>query len=109
VMQGAENLHKVNEFSYRRLTCLPEKEKVGTSTDDTKEIYEIFIEPHDGQANAIKLYEHGLQMFSEGRYEIAVSDFKKVNQLLEKDAPSQIFIKRCQELMQREERSKKEG
>ena len=55
-------------------------------------------EEHKGVEDAIKLYYHGLDMFFEGKYEIACLDFKKVNQIFGTDSPSLIFLQRCEKL-----------
>jgi len=35
-------------------------------------------------------------MFFDGKYDIAVYEFKKVNKILDGDNPSYIFLKRCE-------------
>jgi hypothetical protein len=71
---------------------------VGKAGREMGYIYEIFLQDHDGVENAIKLYYHGLDMFFEGKYEIASLDFKKVNQILGTDNPSLLFLQRCEKL-----------
>jgi class 3 adenylate cyclase len=71
---------------------------VGRAGREMGYIYEIFLQEHEGVEDAIKLYYHGLDMFFEGKYEIACLDFKKVNQIFGTDNPSLIFLQRCEKL-----------
>jgi hypothetical protein len=71
---------------------------VGKAGREMGYIYEIFLQEHEGVEDAIKLYYHGLDMFFEGKYEIACLDFKKVNQIFGTDNPSLIFLQRCEKL-----------
>jgi hypothetical protein len=71
---------------------------VGKAGREMGYIYEIFLQEREGIEDAIKLYYHGLDMFFEGKYEIACLDFKKVNQIFGVDNPSLIFLQRCEKL-----------
>jgi hypothetical protein len=44
----------------------------------------------------IRLYNHGLEMYYDEKYEMAVLEFKKVISILENDNPSKIFLSRCE-------------
>ncbi|MBN2323290.1 MAG: hypothetical protein JXQ30_06115 [Spirochaetes bacterium] len=74
---------------------------VNTENDSLPETYinEIFLVRDGGIEQSIKLYSHGLEMFLEGRYEVALYDFKKVNKLLGGDPPSQLFLSRCERMI----------
>jgi hypothetical protein len=86
-----ERLEELESIRFRRLDRVP---------DDTggkvREIYEIFLRDLENIEDGIKLYYHGLDMFFEKKYDIAVFDFKKVNQIFNGDSPSLIFLKRCE-------------
>jgi hypothetical protein len=71
---------------------------VGKAGREMGYIHEIFLQEHAGIEDAVKLYYHGLDMFFEGKYEIACLDFKKVNQIFGTDNPSLIFLQRCEKL-----------
>ena len=77
------------KFKYRTLDKKSEEGKIWY-----QEIYEIFLDKKENLDDAIKLYQHGLEMYFEGNYEIATSEFKKVNQLFSPDIPSLIFLER---------------
>ena len=49
--------------------------------------------------DAVKLYYHGLDMYSDGKYEMAVYEFKKVNDIFNGDNPSRIFLERCEKMI----------
>jgi class 3 adenylate cyclase len=76
-------------------------DRVSTGSDSLPEIYvyEVFLRDHRSIDNAIKLYCHGLEMFLEGRYDVALYDFKKVDKLLGEDPPSQLFLQRCERMI----------
>ncbi len=60
-------------------------------------LYQLFLDRREELEQASRLYEHGVKMYYEGRYDMAVLEFRKVVQLLERDAPSEIFLRRCEE------------
>ncbi len=60
-------------------------------------IFDIIFEDGEYLKDAISLYEHGLEMYFEGNYDIAVSDFKKVIRLKDNDKPSYIILKRIEQ------------
>ena len=74
---------------------------VNTENDSLPEsyIFEVFLTGARGIEQSIKLYSHGLEMFLEGRYEVALYDFKKVNKLLGEDPPSKLFLQRCERMI----------
>jgi class 3 adenylate cyclase len=74
---------------------------VNTENDALPEtyVYEVFLTGDRGIEQSIKLYSHGLEMFLDGRYEVALYDFKKVNKLLGGDPPSRLFLARCERMI----------
>jgi hypothetical protein len=95
VTDHQEGLSRLGAIRYRKLDVVHGE---GPGTKGHKSIYEVFIREPGGVEDAIKLYEHGIGMFFEGRYEMATLDFKKVNQLIGGDNPSLIFLQRCERL-----------
>jgi adenylate cyclase len=69
---------------------------VTTGTPSTFPIFEVFIQKHDKIEQVIRLYNHGLDMYYDEKYEVAVLEFKKVVSILEEDNPSKIFLARCE-------------
>jgi len=86
-----EQIEALKELKFRRLDIVQE----GNGGKGT-EIFEIFLKESHQLDDAIRLYYHGLDMFFDGKYEVAVFDFKKVNQIFHGDNPSIIFLKRCE-------------
>jgi class 3 adenylate cyclase len=64
-------------------------------------LFEVFTRERPQLEQVVTLYEHGVYMFYEGRYEIAVQNFKKVMVLFENDVPSSIFLERCAEKLKK--------
>ena len=95
VTDSESELKKLEGFQYRALDF------VNTGKDSLPEtyVYEVFLTDRRGIDQAIKLYSHGLEMFLEGRYDVALYDFKKVNKLLDEDPPSQLFLQRCERMI----------
>ncbi len=87
-------LNQLQDVKHRKLDL------VSTGHDALPEayIYEVFLKEHHMIDVAIKLYLHGLEMFFEGRYDVAALDFKKVNKLFNSDNPSLIFLDRCEKM-----------
>ncbi|MGQ9616026.1 MAG: hypothetical protein ACUVWJ_06440 [Spirochaetota bacterium] len=91
------------------LASLPEiKSRVldfvhGIHEDPTsaRKIYELFLTGPQLIDHAIKIYTHGVKMFYEKKYDMAVVDFKKVNAIFEGDGPSQVFLHRCERIIRR--------
>ena len=77
------------KLKYRKLDRLKINEK-----EEYREIYEVFLEENTSIDYAIKLYQHGLEMYFDGNYEMAATEFKKVNKLLNTDFPSLKFLNR---------------
>ena len=95
VTDSESELKSLEDFQFRTLDL------VNTGNDSLPEtyVYEVFLTDRRGIDHAIKLYSHGLEMFLEGRYDVALYDFKKVNKLLEDDPPSQLFLQRCERMI----------
>lgn len=81
-----------SDFVYRKLDVLP-----GEGHDGRVTLFQVFIGQPPMIEQAVRLYQHGLEMFYEKRYEMAVLDFKKVLTILPDDGPSTIFMGRCEE------------
>jgi len=77
------------KLKYRKLDRLKINEK-----EEYREIYEVFLDENTSIDYAIKLYQHGLEMYFDGNYEVAATEFKKVNKLLNPDFPSLKFLNR---------------
>ncbi|UCB46053.1 MAG: hypothetical protein JSV25_01120 [Spirochaetota bacterium] len=88
-------IKKYGKAKYRRLDLV----STGHDTLPEAYVYEIFLQDDNRTDNAIKLYSHGLEMFFEGKYDVALYDFKKVKKLLGEDNPSDIFLERCDRLI----------
>lgn len=84
---------KKSDIKYRLLDRPEEENRI--------EVYEIILESGPHTDDAIKLYEHGLDMFFEGKYDVAASDFRKVISLLGRDTPSVIFLKKIESLFKK--------
>jgi hypothetical protein len=95
VTDHQEGLSRLGAVRYRKLDVVHGEDP---GAKGPVSLYEVFIREHGGVEDAIKLYEHGIGMFFEGRYEIATLDFKKVNQLIGGDKPSLMFLQRCERL-----------
>lgn len=96
VTDSLAQLESLDEFRYRKLDYVGDPEQ-RQDFDKEKLIYEIFLEMPQKLDDAIKLYYHGLEMFIEGKYDMAIYEFKKVNEIFGGDNPSKIFLKRCEE------------
>ncbi|RKX96484.1 MAG: hypothetical protein DRP84_00910 [Spirochaetes bacterium] len=77
------------KLKYRKLDRLKINEK-----EEYREIYEVFLDENTSIDYAIKLYQHGLEMYFEDNYEVAATEFKKVNKLLNPDFPSLKLLNR---------------
>ncbi len=89
VTDSFDMLKSIRNVKYRKLDIVP----AGTSSILT--IFEVFLQKHEMIDQAIKLYNHGLEMFYDEKYEVAVLEFKKVAAILNDDKPSKIFLNRC--------------
>jgi hypothetical protein len=78
-------------FTFRKLDRLP------TRDNSAKSLYQVFLLTPSMIDQAVRLYHHGLEMYYEKKYEIAVLDFKKVLTVLQDDVPSRMFLRRCEE------------
>ena len=96
VTDSLEKIKKIKNVKYRKLDVIDDER---VKTDTKKTIYEIFMTIPDRLEDALKLYYHGLDMFSEGKYDIAVLEFKKVNDIFNGDNPSHIFLKLCEKMI----------
>jgi class 3 adenylate cyclase len=67
------------------------------SGGDPVPVYQLFMDDREALEQAARLYEHGVKMYYEGRYDMAVLEFRKVAQMLEEDGPSGVFLRRCEE------------
>lgn len=90
VTDSVDHLRSVRNVKYRKLDIVP----IGRSS--TMTIYEVFLKNYNMIDQAIRLYNHGLEMYFEEKYEMAVLEFKKVVSILEDDNPSKIFLRRCE-------------
>jgi class 3 adenylate cyclase len=100
VTDYVEKLEQGGGLSYRKLDIVP----AGQSS--TYPIYEIFLKKTETLDQAIRLFNHGVEMFYDERYEMAVLEFKKADSLLENDNPSKVFLSRCERAIKgKEERS----
>jgi hypothetical protein len=95
VTDSESEIKKFGKVKYRRLDLVD----TGNDTLPEAYVYEIFLQDDYRTDNAIKLYSHGLELFFEGKYDVALYDFKKVKNLLGEDNPSDIFLKRCDRLI----------
>jgi class 3 adenylate cyclase len=89
VTDSSEMLKSIGKVKYRKLDIIP----AGASS--TLTIFEVFLQKHEMIDQAIKLFNHGIEMFYDEKYEVAVLDFKKVAAVLDEDNPSKIFLTRC--------------
>ena len=90
VTDSSDMLISAQKLKYRKLDIVT-KGKSSTQT-----IYEIFLKKTELIDQAIKLYNHALEMFYDEKYEVAVLEFKKVSAILDEDKPSKIFLSRCE-------------
>jgi class 3 adenylate cyclase len=90
VTDSIDQLAHDPEMKYRKLDI------VSMGRSSTVTIYEIFLKSHDMIDQIIRLYNHGLEMYYDEKYEMAVLEFKKVISILENDNPSKIFLSRCE-------------
>jgi len=91
VTDSAQDLKKTQSLHFRKLDLARSSRGAGTA------LYEIFLREHEMMEQAIKLYTHGLDMYYEKKYEMAVYDFKKVIQIFKEDRPSALFLEKCED------------
>ncbi len=93
VTDALDQLRKLEDVRFRSL------DRVQISDDEYAQriIYEVFLQEQPQLDDAIKLYHHALDMFFDGKYDMAVFEFKKVNTIFGNDHPSRTFLKRCEE------------
>ncbi|MFW6138811.1 MAG: hypothetical protein ACOC7U_06540 [Spirochaetota bacterium] len=107
VSDAGSEIKQLGEARYRRLDLKNHKQDVRNTLTRPQYIYEIFIADHPGLNNALTLYHHGLDMFYEGKYDIAVYDFKKVDRIFQEiraeetpgDPPSRVFLNKCEKMI----------
>jgi adenylate cyclase len=92
VTDSVEQFSSSSEWKYRKLDIVP----LGLGRSPTVTIYEIFLKRHEKIDQAIRLFNHGLEMYYDDKYEMAALEFKKVLSILEDDNPSKIFLSRCE-------------
>jgi hypothetical protein len=90
VSDSIDTLERQENIVFRKLDL------VSSSDSGKTPIYEVFLRDHRMLTQAVKLYNHGLEMFYEGKYEIAALEFKKTDAILEGDGPSRMFLNRCE-------------
>jgi adenylate cyclase len=95
VSDSEAEIRRNSRVKYRKLDLV----NTGHDTLPEAYVYEIFLKEDHRTDNAIKLFNHGLEMFFEGRYDVALYDFKKVKKLLGEDNPSDIFLERCDRMI----------
>lgn len=98
VTDSAEVLPSVPEIKSRVLDFV---HGIHNETSSARKIYELFLTGPQMIDHAIKIYTHGVKMFYEKKYDMAVVDFKKVNAIFEGDGPSKIFLHRCERIIRR--------
>jgi class 3 adenylate cyclase len=86
------SLLESSDFATRKLDVVHEAGGDGPVT-----LFQVFLGRLPMIEQAVRLYQHGLDMFYEKRYEMAVLDFKKVLTILPDDGPSTILMRRCEE------------
>jgi len=91
VTDSIHDLEKVESLYFRKL------DMAQSSTEIGRDIYEIFLHEHTMLEQAVKLYTHGIEMYYEQKYEMAVYDFKKVIKIFEVDGPSSLFLEKCED------------
>ncbi len=91
VTDSAQSLAGTESLNFRKLDIAESSPGAG------KDIYEIFLREHAMMEQAVKLYSHGLEMYYEKKYEMAVYDFKKVVRIFEEDGPSEFFLEKCED------------
>jgi hypothetical protein len=96
VTDSLEKIKKIKDLKYRKLDMV---ETDRGKTENKRAIYEIFLKTPDMLEDAVKLYYHGLDMFFDGKYDMAVYEFKKVNDMFNGDNPSHIFLERCEKMI----------
>ena len=96
VTDSVDVLKQLKKIMYRKLD-LVSGSRANNGTKKT--IYEIFLKAPDRLEDAIKLYYHGLEMFFDGKYDMAIYEFKKVNTIFNGDNPSRIFLERCERFL----------
>jgi class 3 adenylate cyclase len=97
LVSNAQNkLETSEEFKYRILDVIKQGDRVESP------IFEVFLKDHEMIEQAIKLYTHGLQMYNDRKYEMAVLDFKKVNDIFHGDSPARIFLKRSEKAIKKD-------
>ena len=90
ITDSFDTLRSAQKMKYRKLDIITE----GRSS--TRAIYEVFLKRNELIDQAIKLYNHALEMFYDEKYEVAVLEFKKVAAIIDDDKPSRIFLSRCE-------------
>jgi hypothetical protein len=90
ITDSLDMLKALGTYKYRKLDIVTE----GKSS--TRSIFEVFLKKNELIDQAIKLYNHALEMFYDEKYEVAVLEFKKVAATLDDDKPSRIFLSRCE-------------
>jgi len=99
VTDNVEKLKKGEKIYFRKLDRKKDK---NVSSKNGKYIYELFLKNNKSIPDAITLFNHGLDMFFKGKYDVAISEFKKVDTVLGGDNPSRLFLKRCEKLMKKD-------
>jgi hypothetical protein len=95
VTDSIYEIKAVKDIKYRKL------DNITKNHEPSDSVYEIFLEYPEKLDDAIKLFDHGLDMFFDGKYDMAVYEFKKVHRILEGDNPSLIFLERCEKRIKR--------
>lgn len=96
VTDSVDVLKQLKKIMYRKLDLVRDSR---ADNGAKKTIYEIFLKTPDRLEDAVKLYYHGLEMFFDGKYDMAVYEFKKVNSIFDGDNPSRIFLERCEKFL----------
>lgn len=96
VTNCSEILTTLKGIKYRKLDVVKEHDS-DKSYDET--IHEIFLREPEMLDEGVKLYYHGLDMFYEGKYDVAANYFRKVIAIFNGDNPSNIFLARCNKIL----------
>ncbi len=96
VSDAQSKLEPSELFKYRILDVIKQGDRLESP------IFEVFLKEHEMIEQAIKLYTHGLQMYNDRKYEMAVLDFKKVNDIFHGDSPAKIFLKRSEKAIKKD-------
>ena len=97
IIVGENTYNKVkNDYLFRELDFVKVKGKA-----KPVRIYELLVKQEENEKvkKIISLFSEGLNYYREGKWDKAVDKFKKIVEIDNNDAPSRVFIERCEILM----------